>query len=749
MKKIIKLIAIIVAFQVTAHAAFDDLGVGARAPGLANAFVGVADNVDALYYNPAGLYQLDRDEISMQYGQLLRGTDSTSNTGTSYLGLAHPLWGGRYGVLGFGYNNFEATSLFSERTLILSYGWKQKVAPFDWPGIWSFGGNLKQLHRQYEPDRYTQNALNDVGGASNQVDPLFAAHGYTKDNYAVDAGALAHFGSRSQYSAGLTLMNINRPDVSLANDGDYAPFITKLGLAYRPRWGLITTEVRQAKRLQTSTDTDLAWGIERTFHTSTVGEFAIRGGYATGSRQYKQTTVGMSYQFQRTRLDYSFIIPTGNLSDSGGGHNLELSIRLGSENGENEPTLPTDFDLISTFDHDAHAAHAVLTRAVLDRNIPPEEKDLLLQLLVNKFPMDESTHLIQQDLVKLHHNKPYKLLDWPDLKSELVATIAAEDRLGAGDAIEHYTKGDDAYALSRMALLLPESKQDRVIAALCAIFHSEMAARAYRQRDIDATIEHVRQLHDQFPDDVVIDTAYRKLLLIRGHELEVLPQTTVPAAPVITPALPEAPVTLTAPQLVGAGEQPTKLTEKDALVKQFSTLLGYYYGRKAAGASENERRLLLEQIHSLYDGKGIDLTLVARELDAIQVPEKKAIPVVTLTPPVAISLAPFGSPTPIVVPSAVPTATSARKISVPNPVKKTAPAPRKAYKLSIKKPVAEIQASPELSTAMEYYKKAVQRGITDRERIEILESIIMKFGDAGEARVRKELERVKKRVEGQ
>jgi len=48
---------------------FLSLGVGARALGLGGAFVGVADDVTASFWNPAGLAQLNRKELSLMHAE--------------------------------------------------------------------------------------------------------------------------------------------------------------------------------------------------------------------------------------------------------------------------------------------------------------------------------------------------------------------------------------------------------------------------------------------------------------------------------------------------------------------------------------------------------------------------------------------------------------------------------------------------------------------------------------------------------
>src|SRR5688572_593906 len=60
------------------HAAFDKggvLGVGARPVGMGSAFVAIADDSDAPAWNPAGLVQLPRMELSAFFGPLLNGKE--------------------------------------------------------------------------------------------------------------------------------------------------------------------------------------------------------------------------------------------------------------------------------------------------------------------------------------------------------------------------------------------------------------------------------------------------------------------------------------------------------------------------------------------------------------------------------------------------------------------------------------------------------------------------------------------------
>jgi len=90
------------------------LGAGARSLGMGNAYIGVAADFSAIYWNPAGLAQLETSEFSFGLSHLNFGDEGTFlNNGTSYsnssthlnaLGLAYPVEVRRGNlVLAFGY----------------------------------------------------------------------------------------------------------------------------------------------------------------------------------------------------------------------------------------------------------------------------------------------------------------------------------------------------------------------------------------------------------------------------------------------------------------------------------------------------------------------------------------------------------------------------------------------------------------------------------------------------------------------
>ncbi len=68
----------------TTSAEFLKIGVGARASSMGSSFCALADDATAIYYNPAGLAQLKKDELYLMHNQWFQGINQ------EYLVLAFP-----------------------------------------------------------------------------------------------------------------------------------------------------------------------------------------------------------------------------------------------------------------------------------------------------------------------------------------------------------------------------------------------------------------------------------------------------------------------------------------------------------------------------------------------------------------------------------------------------------------------------------------------------------------------------------
>ena len=73
---------------------FLDLGAGARALGMGRAFVALADDTASIYWNPAGLYQVEKREISAMHIILYE------NTRYDFIGYTQPI--GKFWNIGIG-----------------------------------------------------------------------------------------------------------------------------------------------------------------------------------------------------------------------------------------------------------------------------------------------------------------------------------------------------------------------------------------------------------------------------------------------------------------------------------------------------------------------------------------------------------------------------------------------------------------------------------------------------------------------
>lgn len=324
MKNYIRLSIILgIAMGLFARAAQADLNeetAGARAAAMAGAFTAVADDVNAINYNPAGLTQIQKTQISAQSGQFLKGLTDDSEIKTQNLALVQPL-GSFRGTLGLGYQTFHASRYFNDRIVSLAYAGKIKM--------WSAGLTVKQLHRQYRPDIYAENALNDSGVSTGQPDPLFSNHNTATDNILIDVGALTRLGTHDRFSVGLAVLNINSPDISLGGVGEKIPRTFKAGLAFHPEWGVISTELQRAKRLSNEMDRDVSFGIERIFPLAGMGFIGLQGGYKSGSRGFKACTAGTSFRFSTFGIDYSFEFPLNGLKEAGSTQRVALMFSLG------------------------------------------------------------------------------------------------------------------------------------------------------------------------------------------------------------------------------------------------------------------------------------------------------------------------------------------------------------------------------------------------------------------------------------
>ncbi|OGR84207.1 MAG: hypothetical protein A2636_03510 [Elusimicrobia bacterium RIFCSPHIGHO2_01_FULL_64_10] len=329
------------------RADFEDLGAGARAMGLGGAFVGLADDSRAVYYNPAGLAGLGRNEVSADYGRLHVKLEDGSNLSTGYFSMGVRLIRRKsfdervrdlrklsaeesqvpvsiasaavtarelekrsdpvtffkdVGTAGFGLSNTSLSGALSQNTFLLSYGRKlhRRIAG---------GLSLKVLHKSYTLDSYTVK------------DPVFD-HGAKSGLLAATADAGLRFNIAPKIFLGIAVGNLNRPNIALNPAG-------KENLSRTFKAGFALKE----KMLNMATDAwvwngnyQLRAGAERWFRNRSL---ALRLGGGFGSRDFKNVTSGFSVNWGNTQIDYAIVYPVSGIKGAYGSHKISFTYRFG------------------------------------------------------------------------------------------------------------------------------------------------------------------------------------------------------------------------------------------------------------------------------------------------------------------------------------------------------------------------------------------------------------------------------------
>lgn len=185
------------------------IGVGARALGMGGAFVAVADDASACYWNPAGLVQLKNKEVQAMYSLL--SIDRKYN----FLNYAQPLKDDRcfgVSVVDFGVGDIRETKspedknigMFDdqENALIVSYAGNMENGLL-------LGGNLKYITQSMNPSEGKKSA----------------------DGIGVDMGML--WKAKPNLTVGLLLQDVGGSLKWNTGHKDCLPVVIKAGTAYR------------------------------------------------------------------------------------------------------------------------------------------------------------------------------------------------------------------------------------------------------------------------------------------------------------------------------------------------------------------------------------------------------------------------------------------------------------------------------------------------------------------------------------
>lgn len=313
---------ILLAATVPARAAFDTEAPSARQAGLSDAYAAVADDVHALFFNPAGLVQLTRPEVSMQYGRLLTGLDDGSNLGQGLFVAGQPLTA-LGGAAAVGYSWLNLASLYQERKVSLGYGRTFMSESF------AVGAAVNRFSLSYGTDDYSTNALdNNANAQLGVIDPLLAGS-RGRSALGFDVGALYH--ASDKLDLGAALQNLNQPDLGLGEAMKIGR-VMRLGAATWFAKGRLSADYVRRSVLEDQPDNIVAVGYETRWSWQSNEDLMLRLGGRVGSRSQRQASAGFGWRVDGLQLDYALTLPFSTLQTGNLSHRISLTYRfLGSK----------------------------------------------------------------------------------------------------------------------------------------------------------------------------------------------------------------------------------------------------------------------------------------------------------------------------------------------------------------------------------------------------------------------------------
>lgn len=300
-----------VGLYLPAWSAFDMERSGARPSGMGGAFCALADDADALNYNPAGLARIFSTTLSFNYVKLLSGLDDGA-LADSRIAFLQPL--NQIGTLGISWYQRSLADLYQENMVNLACGF-----PLDNKGDILLGGALKILHLAYlDTEAVGQNSYFNY---STSV----AGCGF-------DLGGLMRI--TDHLSVGLSWLNFNQPNLSLFESAEsQIPMQFRMGGAYQQdKYTGVLECLWRGQDFRFSAGGE-AWWFERLLGT--------RLGIGLGDRGMAELTAGLSFHRQTAggwgwQIDYAFINPVGDFAGLGLTHQINCSVYFGTEPKDKE-----------------------------------------------------------------------------------------------------------------------------------------------------------------------------------------------------------------------------------------------------------------------------------------------------------------------------------------------------------------------------------------------------------------------------
>jgi len=260
----------------TAYSQFELLDVGAKPIALGGAFTSLANNSNAVYYNPAGISQMPFREVSIFYSPAPFGLKELANGSVNFV---EPTKFGTFGLSAKTYG-FE---LYKEITATLTYAnnYRKKIY---------YGANVNYYNLKI------QNYGSDA-------------------TFGIDVGVLAYLTDFLRW--GFSAFNLNRPTIGTLKDK--LPQVYRTGLSVQPRNDLnFVLDVEKDTRYTASVKA----GVEYTLYDMVD----LRAGIGTEPTKFSG---GVGFYYSLFEIGYGFY----NHQDLGLTHQGTVTINFGGDKG--------------------------------------------------------------------------------------------------------------------------------------------------------------------------------------------------------------------------------------------------------------------------------------------------------------------------------------------------------------------------------------------------------------------------------